>query len=127
MTVSEDVLAAMRKTNELFNTQVIQQQQFDALDHVYTSDARVLPPGAEMVSGREAIKVFWRQAVNGLGVKSAQLTTVEADLCGDGVVEIGKADLALVNGQQLAVKYVVFWKQEQRLWKWAVDIWNTNS
>jgi ketosteroid isomerase-like protein len=127
MPVLDDVLAAMRKTNEVFDREVVQRQQFDALDQVYTADARVLPPGAEIVSGRAAIKSFWREAVTGLGAKSARLTTVEAEKCGDQVIEIGKAELGLANGQQLTVKYVVIWKQEQQVWKWSIDIWNSNA
>ena len=42
----------MARTNELFNTQVFGKRNFDALDKIYTVDARILPPGAPMISGR---------------------------------------------------------------------------
>jgi ketosteroid isomerase-like protein len=46
-------------------------------------------------------------------------------------VEIGKATLTIEPAGQpesvLEVKYVVFWKMEDGLWKWHVDIWNMNS
>jgi len=35
----------------------------DALDRIYTVNARVLPPGALMIEGREQIKAFWKQAI----------------------------------------------------------------
>ena len=127
MPVSDDVLTAMRQTNERFDREVIQKKQFDLLDDVYTNDARVLPPGAEMISGSQNIKAFWRQAVEGMDVKSARLSTVHAEACGEHVVEIGSAELALGNGNKVAVKYVVYWKPENGRWKWAIDIWNTNS
>ena len=127
MPVSDAVLSAMRKTNERFDTEVVQKRQFDLLDQVYTGDARILPPGAEMISGRESIKGAWRQAVEGMDVQSARLSTVHAESAGDGVVEIGRADLGLGNGSTVTVKYVVYWKQEDGGWKWAIDIWNTNS
>jgi hypothetical protein len=88
MNVPETVLAAMRKTNALFNSQVIEGQDVAALDQVYTRNARVLPPGAAMLEGREA-KGFWREAMKALGLKSAKLTTVDAEAVGDSVVEIG--------------------------------------
>lgn len=47
--VPETIIAAMRRTNELFDAEVIGKRNLDALDHVYTSHARVLPPGAPMV------------------------------------------------------------------------------
>jgi len=117
----------MRQTNELFNSEVIAKQNIQALDQVYTANARMLPPGAEMIAGREPIKAFWQQAIAGLGLKSVKLTTVEAEALGDGVVEIGRAELSLAGGNTLTVKYVVQWKQEAGKWKWHTDIGNPNQ
>jgi len=127
MPISQDVKDAMRETNDLFHTQVIQQRNIAALDQVYTSDARVLPPGAGMVNGLAQIKSFWQEALTGLGLQGAVLETVHAEPCGDQVIEIGKANLSLEGGRSLAIKYVVYWKQEQGRWKWAIDIWNPNQ
>jgi uncharacterized protein (TIGR02246 family) len=38
-----------------------------ALAAMYTEDAYVLPPGAEMMKGRSAIEVFWRQQMQQIG------------------------------------------------------------
>jgi hypothetical protein len=43
------------------------------------------------------------------------------------VVEIGRAELVLANGQAVPVKYVVHWKNEGGAWKWHTDIWNMNA
>ena len=43
------------------------------------------------------------------------------------MIELRRADLALGGGQEVAVKYVVYWKQEDGAWKWHVDIWNMNQ
>ena len=127
MSVPETVLAAMRHTNELFDSEVFKKKNIDALDHVYTSRARILPPGAPMIEGRESIKAFWKQAIESMGATSAKLATVSAEATGDSVVEIGRADLTVGGGQTVTVKYVVHWKQENGTWKWHVDIWNTNE
>jgi ketosteroid isomerase-like protein len=127
MKVSEPVLAAMRQTNELFDAEVIRKHNIDGLDRVYTAHARALPPGAPMVEGRDQIKSFWRQAIASLGLKSATLATVDAQAVGDSVIEIGRADLTVEDGQILTVKYVVHWKQEDGTWKWNIDIWNLNQ
>jgi len=127
MKVPETVLTAMRQTNELFNSEVVAKRNISGLDQVYTGNARILPPGAEMIVGRDQIKAFWQQAIAGLGLKSVKLTTVEAESLGDSVLEIGRADLGLTGGQTLTVKYVVLWKQEAGQWKWHVDIWNPNQ
>ena len=123
----ESILAAMRRTNEIFHTEVVAKQNIDALDQVYTADARILPPGAPMVEGRENIKAFWKGAIASMGATSAKLATVRAEQAGDSIVEIGKADLTVGGGQVVTVKYVVHWKQEEGLWKWHVDIWNPNQ
>lgn len=127
MKPSEAVLAEFKKTNDLFNSEVIQRGKFDALDHIYTASARVLPPGAPMIEGLDQIKPFWQKAVSSLGLKSAKLVTVDAEAAGEAVVEIGRADLTVGNGQTVAIKYVVLWKQEDRTWKWDLDIWNANE
>lgn len=122
---------AMASTNDLFNAEVFRKRNFAALDQIYTADARVLPPGAPMVSGRPAIKQFWSNLIHSVNAKSAVLTSVDVIPSGDGIVEIGRAVLGMEpEGQgpaELVVKYVVYWRQEDGLWKWHIDIWNPNS
>ena len=117
----------MRRTNELFDSEVFKKQNMNALDQIYTANARILPPGAPMMQGREQIKGFWKQAIASMGATGAKLATVHAERAGDDVVEIGRADLTLAGGQTVTVKYVVYWKQEDGTWKWHFDIWNPNE
>lgn len=114
----------MNATNRIFENEVIGKGDFNALDQVYTEQARILPPGAEMISGREQIREFWKAAVAGLGLTSVQLRTVEAEFSGDTAVEIGRATLGTSASTAVEVKYVVVWKRENETWKWHVDIWN---
>jgi ketosteroid isomerase-like protein len=127
MSLPDTVLAGMRKTNDLFCSTVIRQRDMDALDRVYTPDAHILPPGADMIQGVAAIKSFWLQAITSLDVKDASLTTVSAESAGDTLVEIGRAGLTLAGGQIVPVKYVVHWKRHDGAWKWHTDIWNMNQ
>jgi uncharacterized protein (TIGR02246 family) len=128
---TQQLQQAMAKTNDLFNREVFGNRNFAALDQIYTRDARILPPGAEMISGREAIKKFWTDLAQSVNATSAALTSVDVMPAGDGAVEIGKATLTLAPpGQaqaQMEVKYVVYWREEDGTWKWHVDIWNPNS
>jgi ketosteroid isomerase-like protein len=127
----QQIRHGMAETNKLFNTEVFGKRNFDALDQIYTSEARILPPGAPMISGRNGIKQFWSNLVQSVNAKSAVLESVDVIPAGDGVVEIGRATLSVgAEGQtanEMEVKYVVHWKQEDGRWKWNVDIWNTNS
>ncbi len=120
------VQEALRATNQIFEEEVVRQRNFQALERVYTEDARILPPGAPMVSGREAIIEFWKSAIEGLGVETGRLESVEV-IVSDYITEIGRASLNLVDGSSVDVKYVVTWKREDGSWKWHVDIWNMNG
>ncbi len=130
-TAMDQIRLAMASTNNLFNTEVFGKRNFDALDQIYTVDARILPPGAPMVSGRKAIKEFWANLIQSVNAKSAVLASLDVMPAGEGIVEIGRATLSVgPQGQSAAemeVKYVVYWRQEDALWKWHVDIWNQNS
>jgi len=121
----------MSETNSLFNTEVFGKRNFNALDLIYTVDARILPPGAPIVSGRQAIKSFWADLVKTVNAKSAVLSSVDILPAGDGLVEIGQATLTVqpegVPEAEMQVKYVVYWRQEEGRWKWHVDIWNPNA
>jgi len=127
----EAIKLAMASTNQLFHDEVFGRRNLAALDDIYTKDARILPPGAPMIAGREAIKAFWGNVIESLNATSAELASVDVMAAGDGVVEIGKATLiAAPQGQpaaQMDVKYVVYWRQEDDRWKWHVDIWNSNT
>jgi ketosteroid isomerase-like protein len=127
MSIPESVRTGMQRTNDLFGSAVVKNREIDALDNIYTVDARILPPGADSIQGRAQIKGFWQQAIAGLGVRDAKLTTVDAQAAGDSVIEVGRADLTLDAGQILTVKYVVHWKEEDGIWKWHTDIWNMNQ
>jgi ketosteroid isomerase-like protein len=120
---AQDIQAA----NRLFEQEVVAKRNLDALDSVYTQDARILPPGGEMISGRESIKAFWKGAIAGLDVTSVTLQTVDFEPLGDTGWEIGRAVLNFASGGSLHAKYVVVWKKEDGMWKWHVDIWNPNA
>jgi ketosteroid isomerase-like protein len=119
------VRAAIDATNRKFEAAFNAGDPARAAREVYTADARVLPPDMPMVRGREALGPFWVGVATQVGVKHVQLATVELQVHHDVAHEIGTATLTLENGQQLAAKFCVFWKQEDGEWRWDVDIWNS--
>jgi ketosteroid isomerase-like protein len=126
----QPIQQAMAATNDLFNREVFGNRNFAALRDIYTRDASILPPGAEMISSREAIQRFWTDLVQSASATSAILTSVDVMPAGDGAVEIGKATLTLAPPGQaqihMEVKYVVYWREEDDRWKWQ-STWNPNS
>ena len=94
----------------------------------YTEDAVVLPPGAEMVMGRNAILTFWKSAADQIG--DIKLTAVDVKpLESNAAREIGTFSFRTkgAQSQQVTGKYVVVWEKVGADWKLATDIWNTNK
>jgi ketosteroid isomerase-like protein len=97
-----------------------------ALASLYTPEAQVLPPNAEIVKGRAAIESFWRSTL-ATGVVSATLTTL--DLQGQGLRadEVGTYTLKLKDGTVAdRGKYLVVWTKVGGQWLIDRDIWNTS-
>ena len=93
---------------------------------LYTSDGMLLPPGAGVQEGSKAIQDFWQMVMN-LGVKRAQLSTVQVDKEGNMAVEVGNYKLSGAENQMLDEgKYIVVWKKQNDAWKLHKDIWNTS-
>ena len=124
--MSPTMVNDIQQTNRIFE-EVAASRSIDGLDRVYTATARILPPGAEMISGRENIKSFGRGAIEKMNIASVKLETMDFELLGETGVEIGRATLYPKDATEAIVKYVVIWKRESGAWKWHVDIWNPNA
>ncbi len=99
-----------------------------AARQLYTRDARILPPGSEMVQGRDRIAEYWAAAATSqTGVRRVELSTLELQPLGDGAYEIGRATLALAGGERATPKYLVVWQQEDGAWRRLVDMWNLDT
>ena len=124
-------LTSMRRgidqTNRGFEAAVGRGDPAGAARETYTSDARILPPGAPMVQGLEAIAQFWVAAAQQMGIAGVRLQTLDLQPMGDGAYEIGRATLTLAGGQSAEVKYVVLWRQENERWRWHLDMWNMDA
>src|SRR5579875_1511460 len=125
-TLPQDVLSAMQETNDRFCREAIGGGDASAFERIYTRAAKVLPPGAPVIEGIEAVKGFWQQAIDAMGLIAAKLTTVSVEMCGESAVEIGHAELSLKDGVMIKGKYIVHWKQEDGGWRWDKDIWNAD-
>ena len=89
MSTLESIKAAMAATNALFGAEVIAKRDYDAFDQIYTSNARILPPGAPMVTGRDEIKKFWKGFIESANVVAGSLESVDVMQAGNDIVEIG--------------------------------------
>jgi uncharacterized protein (TIGR02246 family) len=115
-----DIEAANGKWIELFN-----KSDFAGIASLYTEDAAALPPGAAMVTGREAIAAMWKGFAE--QVSDPKLTTLDVKSLGPTAArEIGTFSLKTKSPipQEVGGKYVVVWEKVGDDWKLAVDIWN---
>jgi ketosteroid isomerase-like protein len=123
---AQGATTAMREVNRIFEEDVCQKKNFDALAQVYTQDAAILPPGGDIITGLEKIKQFWFAASESLKITSARLNPHEVQVAGDFAYEVARGEVGTENGP-VPIKYIVIWKMEDGTWKWHRDIWNMNG
>ena len=96
---------------------------------LYTDDATLLPPGADILNGRRAAQARW-QTAHDTGARNLSLDPVSVETWGDAAGEIGRFALEVPGqgGQTARVegKYVVVWKRTAEGWRLDTDIWNLN-
>ncbi len=100
-----------------------------AVANMYTMDARLMSPNAEMVTGRAGIQTFWQGAISA-GLKMVSLESEHIETQGNLAVEVGRYTTTIPGAGGVTRtdkgKYVVVWKREGKRWKLAVDIFNSN-
>jgi uncharacterized protein (TIGR02246 family) len=122
--VKEEILAANEKFMEAFRS-----GDFAKLASYYTENAKLLPPGSEMLVGKENIQNFWKGASE-MGIKAVRIETLDVTSSDEIAVENGRYTLTIQPDENTNVeevgKYVVVWKFADG-WKLDVDIWNSDS
>ena len=122
--MSKDAIAAVNRKFEEAAT----KKDAAGIAALYTDDAIVLPPDAPMARGKAGIQELWGNVIQGLGLKSVKLETVDMEIAGDTACEVGRATLELApqggSAATAKAKYVVSWKKTKDGWKLHRDIWN---
>ncbi|MGZ6060393.1 MAG: YybH family protein [Myxococcaceae bacterium] len=97
-----------------------------AVAKVYASDGEIMPPGAPVVKGREAIQ----KALGGMlgpGFKKISLKTVEVHPMGNLALEVSSWHSEDASGKGTDGKGLVLWKKNGSTWQIYRDIWNDNT
>ena len=122
--LKEEITAANEKFVETFKS-----GDFAKLASYYTENAKLLPPGSELLTGKDSIQNFWKGASE-MGIKAVKLETLDVLAADEIAVENGKYTLTIEPDENTSVeevgKYVVVWKFADG-WKLHVDIWNSDS
>ena len=98
-----------------------------AIGAMYTDNGTIFPPGGAVVSGPEAIGVFWQGVIDS-GIARVDLITGEVDRDGDTAIEVSRFEMFGGDGSIAAVgKYIVIWKHTGNGWQLHRDIWNAGN
>lgn len=100
---------------------------YDALANAYCKEGVILPPGAPIIKGREAIKQRWI-VPEGIRVPYHKITPTEITVIADWAYDIGYYEGTTIkrNGDKVDFngKYLIVWKKEDGDWKIHADAWN---
>lgn len=97
----------------------------NALAAHYSSDAIVMPPNSESVTGKD-IAGAWGGAMR-MGIKDIKLNM--ADISGGGDIYAETGTYEMIGAENKTVdkgKYITVWKKDNDSWKIYRDIWNTS-
>jgi ketosteroid isomerase-like protein len=98
----------------------------DGIAALYTDDARLMPPNAEMSIGQDGVRAAFGGMIEaGL---SADLTSIEASVSGDIGYNIGTYELADGDTVVDEGKFIEIWHRSSGgQWHMASDIWNSDK
>ena len=100
---------------------------YEALANMYCKDGMILPPDADIIKGREAIKKRW-ELPEGVSVPYHKTSPTEISINDDWAYDIGYYEGTTIkkNGDEgnFKGKYLIVWKKEEGDWKIYADAWN---
>lgn len=100
---------------------------YDNLARAYTRDAKILPPGTDIIEGREAIKQRWI-VPDEVQIIHHKIEPAEIKVIGEYAYDAGYYEGTTRRADQTEVswegKYLIVWKKEEGEWKIYLDAWN---
>ena len=113
------VAAGIAATNAIAR-KAVADQDTQVIGDIYTTDAILLPPDADIIRGREAVRAYWTAGF-GIGLKGFEPVTLELDVIDDETaVELGAATITLAGDSDdttTFAKFTVLWKKVDSDWK----------
>lgn len=105
--------------------QAYQNNDPDAMAELYTTGALLLPPGHELITGRDSVRAFWSRGME----PGFQMTTVAVEVsAGTGYV-VGRYYVPPdeEDGAETG-KYIIALRRERDgAWRITADIWNADN
>jgi ketosteroid isomerase-like protein len=103
----------------------INAEDIDSLAALYASDARLLPPNGEMVSGEDAVRAIFGGLIDA-GI-SVDLTSVEAKLSGDMGYDVGTYTMFSGDTVVDTGKFIeIYHRGDDGEWLMTNDMWSSD-
>lgn len=121
--------AVIRRNIAAFSRDLV-AGNFEAVVQAYAEDARIFPPGLDILQRHEAIRNYWtppadRESQTVHHVVTPQEITVNDDYAYDWGYYEGRTRQGDGSEQAWRGKYVIVWKQTAPgVWKIYLDCWN---
>lgn len=100
---------------------------YESLANSYAENAKILPPGANIIEGKTAIKKRWILP-EGVSVPHHKITPTEIQIIENYAYDMGYYEGKTLRADQSEVswkgKYLIVWKKEDGDWKIYMDTWN---
>jgi ketosteroid isomerase-like protein len=101
----------------------------EKLSMIYSDSAKLCPNGADLYIGRNAIRDFWKQAMEGSKMLEMNTETLTVDGNREVIYETGKTTSKILFKDSVLtfnVKFANVWrKQKDGTYLLDVDIWNS--
>ena len=123
--------ALIRRIDALWS-KAADEKDLEGAVHPYADDASMLPFGAPIATGTDAIRKTWAGLMAKPGYALTFVPTkIEVASSGDMAWEIGTFELRLSDAQgqpmEIPGKYVVTWRKIGPTWRVEADIFNTDK
>jgi ketosteroid isomerase-like protein len=123
--------ALIRRIDALWS-KAADEKDLEGAVHPYADDASMLPFGATIATGTDAIRKTWAALMAKPGYSlTFTPTKIEVATAGDMAWEIGtfvlRVNDAQGNPMEMPGKYVVTWRKIGPTWKVEADIFNTDK
>jgi ketosteroid isomerase-like protein len=100
---------------------------YKGLTALYSADARLFPPGKDIIAGEEAILNYWTLP-EGVSIIHHKISPVEIVVKGKKAYDYGRYEgkTKLKDGSvtDWKGKYVIVWKREGKEWRIYLDSWS---
>jgi uncharacterized protein (TIGR02246 family) len=96
----------------------------DAMAELYTQEALLLPPGHELVAGRDSVRAFWSRGME----PGFRMITMAVEVAGGTGYVVGRYYVPPEDQDEAETgKYIIALRRERDgAWRITADIWNAD-